>query len=382
MLDTLLEKLKSLWRSEGQRPRTGKAATPRPVTADKRPPSPTPQESRPVIPERRAAERAPTPEVLDRRLRRKLDSKCADLREEFAGYRDSSDIDVFLRAITNTDRALIRQPPLAAQALLTLLGRRNYNVTEVTRLIERDPSLSQALLRHANSVWYATTFGAPVIAITGAVRRIGTRGVHAMVMSQVIHGGLSRPGAGFDEMAGQVWDHMIRTAPIARAVGRLFAVDAESAYTLGLLHDVGKLVLFDRVADLRKRQRREIVLPEDFVRRALEELHEVLGGMAALQWRLDAEAAMVIANHHRIELPDPPSSMTDVVFVAERIDLAEGCGRPLDLDRLWEEAQLSGPKDQIRAFIEETRAAAEAAEAAAAEVEASAGPAEDLREAS
>lgn len=353
MLESLAKRFTSLWGKGGRTRRASgpKASSPS-VRVEERPAEST-LRSDPVVRERRSEPRIPSPEVLERQFRRRLNERCVALRERFVSKNESSDADVFLRTITDTDGAIIRQPPLAAQALMTLLSRRNYNIGEVTRLIERDPSLSQALLRHANSAWYATTFGAPVIAIKGAVNRIGTKGVHAMVVSQVIQGGLARPGAGFDGMATDIWNHMIRTAPIARKIARIFGADSETAYTLGLLHDVGKLVLFDRVADLRKRQRRDIDLPEPFLEQALFELHELLGGIAALQWRLDQHSAMVIETHHRQEIPDPPVLMTEAIYLAERIDLAQVRGRPLDVDRVWEEGGLTGPKDPVVAFIEE-----------------------------
>ena len=64
-------------------------------------------------------------------------------------------------------------------------------------------------------------------------------------------------------------------------------VDTDTAFSLGLLHDVGKLVLFHHISDLRRARRREITLSEKFLTLALASLHEPLGGLAVLEWDLD-----------------------------------------------------------------------------------------------
>ena len=71
---------------------------------------------------------------------------------------------------------------------------------------------------------------------------------------------VSRPGGELDTMAQQVWNHMVRVAPLARDLSGAFGVGPEQAFLLGLLHDVGKLVVFDRITELRTVQRRPLVI--------------------------------------------------------------------------------------------------------------------------
>ena len=97
---------------------------------------------------------------------------------------------------------------------------------------------------------------------------------------------------------------MQRTAPVARAIAPAFGVDAETAYSLALLHDVGKLVVFDHVSRLRHDHRRELKMPDLFFRQLLAHLHEPLGGLAVLRWDLGADAARAVAEHHRRPVPE------------------------------------------------------------------------------
>ncbi len=66
---------------------------------------------------------------------------------------------------------------------------------------------------------------------------------------------------------------------------------------------------------------------------------------------MDEKAAHVIANHHRQHKPEPEDILTEVIFLSERIDVAEQKGQTLDVEPLWKAAALSGPLEKIKEFI-------------------------------
>jgi HD-like signal output (HDOD) protein len=152
---------------------------------------------------------------------------------------------------------------------------------------------------------------------------------------------LCRPGGVYDGMVQKVWLHMQRTAPLARRLAPAFEVDAETAYALGLLHDVGKLVTFDHISQLRHALHREIQMPEPFLAALLAHLHEPLGGLAALRWGMDTEAAGVIAGHHRRTAPPIPSRLAELIYVAERLDLVLQRYQELDWEAVWKDGAVT-----------------------------------------
>lgn len=304
-------------------------------------------------------------------IRRELDRRIQQLRPHVLREANRSDIAAFLRFLRDGPDAVIRQPPVAAQAALTMCQRRTYTVPALTAIIERDPALVQALLRHANSAWYATAGGKPVSAVSPATQRVGTNGVYATVMSRIIEAQLSRPGPEYEVMARQVWDHMVRVAPLARALASHFDTDPEEAYTQGLLHDVGKLIFFDRIADLRRKQRRPVLLPQAFLDEALHSLHEPLGGLACLQWGLSVHLSDVVSNHHRTTDAARAVPGTGLIYLAERLDLERAHGRLPDMADLCEEGGIAADPAELAAALSdhmEMEAQASAAVDAAQEV--------------
>jgi HD-like signal output (HDOD) protein len=297
--------------------------------------------------------RAKEESALTRALELRLADRSRRLANEYRQHAQAADALDLLTDVRRNGAQKIRQPPRAAQAVLAVVRRRHYSLSQVTRLVEQDPALAQMLLRHANSAWYATPGAESVAGIGPAVQRIGTSGVHSAVIASTIAGELLRPGAGFDAMAKQVWDHMVRVGPLAADLAEAFSLDADLAFTLGLTHDAGKLVLFDRIGQLRRRRRRELRFPSDFVSKVLEKLHGPLGGLAALAWGLGPNFARAISEHHRLGIIEVDDPMSQVIFLAERLDLSVTNGSSLDLGEVWSRGRLTGSVERAETAVDE-----------------------------
>jgi HD-like signal output (HDOD) protein len=322
------------------------AAGGRPAPARVSPPPVAVVESAPVAP-------PPTPRAVDVDAREmqgwlelEVRTRVAELHNVLPRVDRESDAPRFLDALLESFDAVVRQPPLAAQRALAVTRDTSAPTSKLVTLVEGDPGLGQALLRYANSAYYATG-GGRVVSLHGAVQRVGTSGVHNVVLKTMVDGILCRPGSAYQEYVNLVWQHMIRVAPIARALAPAFRASPDESFALGLLHDVGKLVVFDRLGELRKTLRRDVAFPLPVLTVVLRSLHEPLGGLAALQWGLGAGVAHAIATHHRAPVPEVFDPRGELLFVAERTDLAHARGRALDLDAWWRDGLLATPRDRV-----------------------------------
>lgn len=340
-------------RIRGWRPAAGRSA-----------PAPAPSHTVPGTPGPAALTSAPGgapasepgPRIGDdvERHRSALGSRLAELERAW-GVERGGDVPLLLAELARPGN-VVRRPPAAAQEVLAL-SRRAYGLDEMAALFEQDPAMSQGLLRHANSAWYAGRSAAGLSSIKAAVQRVGTKGVNATVMFHLLQGEVSRPGSGWDGYVQRVWEHMIRVAPLARGIAARLGGDPDDAFTLGLLHDVGKLIFFDRVAVERKRLRRDLHLSHGFVSSALTALHEPLGAAAAVEWGMDPRSAAIIGSHHR--RGDHPSDdpLSEAVFLAEAVDVAYARGEEPDLQLLWTLGEISGTPARVGAWLAEETAA-------------------------
>lgn len=274
-------------------------------------------------------------------LDRSIEWRSKALLERSAGHGELGDGPAIVASLQDPEGGVIRQIPFAAQQALAVSRNPMSSVGALVKLFERDPTLAQALLKTANSAWYQRKDEA-VVSIAAGVQRIGMQAVENVLLTSIVGGMLCRPGGAYGVLVGKVWSHMQRTAPLAQRLAPAFGVDPETAYTLALLHDVGKLAVFDYISALRQGLHREIRMPETFLHELLVRLHEPVGGRAALRWGLGARAARALAEHHRHPVPDTTDPLTELLYVAERLDLAAYVSfEEPDWEALWADGRIT-----------------------------------------
>lgn len=254
----------------------------------------------------------------------------------------------------------IRQPPVAAREALAVIADPDSDLHALVRALERDPTLCQALMRQAGSALFGTC-AAPG-SIDDAVRRLGAKGVQVAVLAGMAESLLERATGPYHAPAQQLWGALTRSGPRARAMARAFDVPAQEAFLLGLLHDVGQLVLLDLMSALRDEVRRDIVLPEGMGEDVLHMLHEPLGALTLVRWGVDVRGTWAVAHHHRTgELPPGRDARSELLYIGEQLETALQLGRPLDVAAWCEEGRLCTAPVRVEAAVAaavETAAAA------------------------
>lgn len=255
-----------------------------------------------------------------------------------------------LLALTLDQEMVVRQPPPAAHEALAVAGDPECELPRLVQIIERDPTLARGLMRHASSALYAAA-GAPA-SIDDATRRLGVKGVQIAVLAGMAEGLLARGAGPYTPRANAVWATMVRVGPIARAIARAVAVPAHEAFLLGLLHDVGALVLLDLLGTVQADVPRAAALPDAFVADALRDLHEPLGGLTLLRWGVDPRAAWAVAHHHRRVPPANPDRRSELLFLAAHLDIALVADEPPDVDQWFADGQLTVERERVRPAID------------------------------
>jgi len=245
----------------------------------------------------------PADELAEETLRARLSDAIRELDAQTTGDDRTASFLTLLGQLTANPEGRLRRPPTAAQRAMNACRQEDVGINSLVDLLERDPSLTQAILARANSAYYSRG-GGPCLMLPDAILRQGRQSVHSVLLEQTISSLIFTGTEQWRRMIDQIWSHMVRTAPIARGLAPAFDVEPEQAFALALLHDVGKLAIFDRMASLRTAQRSDFVLAPATISRTLRFLHEPLGGLCALGWQFGGEAALAIASHHRQPLPE------------------------------------------------------------------------------
>lgn len=186
--------------------------------------------------------------------------------------------------------------------------------------ISRDQALVARMLRVANSSFYGLQ--GKVTSIHDAIVVLGLRGVRTLATAAAVTACFSSRGlaGSFDYRA--FWAHGISVALCARAIARRLRVSEENAFTAGLLHDIGRLVLaarfprhFDAVVEHR---RREDCLLVDAEVALLGIDHARIGRALTERWHFSPLISAAIAGHHQSEQAEL-RSLTHLIHVADGI---------------------------------------------------------------
>jgi HD-like signal output (HDOD) protein len=131
--------------------------------------------------------------------------------------------------------------PAVLPNLLNLLRDTNSDPAEIVRLINLDPSLTAQVLRLSNSVFYAMS--SPSCDIADSLNRIGFREVYKLVAmvcgQQLFNQSIQSLFMG----KGEMWEYSLATGFVMEQMAKDLGVDATMAYTTGLLHSIGRLVI-------------------------------------------------------------------------------------------------------------------------------------------
>lgn len=243
------------------------------------------------------------------------------------------------------------QPSAAAQEALAMIADPDGDPTALVRVLERDDALGRGVMRHAGCALYAS--GSPPASVDDAVRRLGAAGVQVAVLAGMAESLQQRTCGPYEPLAQQVWGQLTQAGPRARAMARPFGVATPEAFLLGLVHDVGKLVLFDLLSALYQELRRDLLLPDGLGEEALDLLHEPLGGLALLRWGVEPRIAWAVANHHRRTPVEGREPRSELLYVTERLQTATRTGRAPDVEAWCREGALLTPPGRVAAAIEE-----------------------------
>jgi putative nucleotidyltransferase with HDIG domain len=226
-----------------------------------------------------------------------------------------------------------RLPTLNATVvrLMGMLHDDDIGFGDIEKVIRTDPALTANLLRTANTAYFATS--RRVESVTQAISVLGLRRLVDVVtlsaMAEVIPEKL--PGYGLSAQA--FWRHCVAVAVLAESLGRRLETGRSGlAFTAGLLHDLGKLVISTFLA----RQPGAASAPPmrltsiESERAALGTDHARIGKAIAEAWRLPHAVALVNQSHHAPGEAEDDSHSDDytvtLVHVADGMAHAFGFG--------------------------------------------------------
>lgn len=190
--------------------------------------------------------------------------------------------------------------PQTAMRINSMVSDPNSTVSDIGDIISQDPALTARLLRVVNSAFYA--FPSQIDTISMAITVLGTRQLRDLVITTSVINRFRDIPASVVDMEN-FWCHSLTTAIAAKNFANHMKIsNSERLFVAGLLHDIGKLVMYITLPDP-SRQVVEIAgepqVDSDHVEEAIFGFnHAQLGAELLRQWKLPESLIEPVAYHH------------------------------------------------------------------------------------
>lgn len=192
------------------------------------------------------------------------------------------------------------------------------NATDIGKVISQDTSLTARLLKIVNSAFYG--FQARIETVSRAVTVIGLRELRGLVLA-------ASAVESFSKLPNDVlnlvnfWRHSVYCGVIAQLLAQKCNVlHSERLFVAGLLHDIGKLVITNKMVkesrEVIKRVESKKIFDFEAEQAVLGFDHAEVGGVLLKEWNMPESLCNSVMYHHRPKAAMEPTIEICIVHIA------------------------------------------------------------------
>ena len=216
-------------------------------------------------------------------------------------------------------------PPIVFNQIQKVINDPNVSANNVASILAEDPAMSVKVLKLTNSAFYG--LAREIEVVREAVVIVGMEAVKNLVLSASVMDMFKSDDLD-QEFQEKFWRHSLATAVCSRLLAKRLRtrgiVDADAAFSAGLLHDVGKMVICGFLSDEYKKlvafQTENPTVEEfDAENQVLNYNHAGLGAFLAEQWKLPSKLRDAISCHHEPSETQEEGPMAYYICVANYI---------------------------------------------------------------
>ncbi|NPA25868.1 MAG: HDOD domain-containing protein [Deltaproteobacteria bacterium] len=225
--------------------------------------------------------------------------------------------------------------PQVVHRALKELSEPEYEVADLVEILKVDQAVTANILKLCNSAY----FGLPrkVSSLKEAVVYLGATQLRQLLLSGAVNKIYDQPNEGYAVFADELWRHALATAVMGQVLRRhlKLKLDDNLVFTSALLHDVGKVVLSNFVADryleIEKLVEEEGCAFQEAEKRVLGFDHAEIGGRIAVKWDFPPEIVAAISFHHQpARAGKSYRLLTELVALANNLTVMVGYGTGVD----------------------------------------------------
>lgn len=248
----------------------------------------------------------------------------------------------------------VPQLPQSVSKLMNLLDSDDFDLKQFCSIVEKDPVIAAQLISVANSAQY-NPVGDVFTDIKRSFDLLGVQGVKQYVLLAFMKNASTISHVYYRALGEKIWVHSEETARISRDLARSRGLEADTAFLIGLVHDMGKIIVFKLIVDAFLRSNPDDRHGSSVVKHLLSQKSMQLSVLVAGHWKMPEVLITAIRD---LALSDRKSAssplgqvLIDANFISEwKRVLSAG----LSSEQEFEQAVFRMPfANDIRHFIEQ-----------------------------
>ncbi|MBM9500637.1 HDOD domain-containing protein [Leptospira sp. 201903071] len=214
--------------------------------------------------------------------------------------------------------------------VMQMVQKQDVAIPDLAKEISNDPGLTAEVIKLSNSAYYRAA--KPIKTVQESLMTLGIKTVKDIILLTASKGILKKDLKGYQVEAEDNWIHSLTVAELSKRIceQKKLKIGTDLAFTGGLLHNIGKVILADFfpavLLTLREELKNHTSSFAELEKKHFGYSHEEAGAKLLAKWNFPQELVHVAENYSRPEEEKEYPELVSVVHVAHTISVAAGVG--------------------------------------------------------
>ncbi|MBU0971070.1 MAG: HDOD domain-containing protein [Proteobacteria bacterium] len=195
------------------------------------------------------------------------------------------------------------------------------SIEDLARIVEKDIVISSKLISIANSPLYKGID--TVNCLDAALLRLGMKATQGVISAVAARNMFASRNRSLKRVMENLWMHSFAVACLGKRLGEVLKVEhTENIFLMGIVHDIGKMLLMKAIVDLFP----EASVEDPKLQQAIHEIHTTFGAALLKKMRFSKDFIPVAEFHHWNAYPKGTAPELLIINLADSLALEMGFG--------------------------------------------------------